>query len=363
MKIWIALLLTSMALTGCFSKDGPAPAEQEEEETAPEPVETPEAPPVNITTPTLRFVAVGDQGTGKDAQYQVAASMHAVCQARGCDFALGLGDNIYEVGPSSPHDEQFETKFEQPYAAFDIPFYMVQGNHDNSGDPLTGAVGQELGFGQWYETGNHEVAYHYRTDRTSEKWQMPDRYYHFDAMAGNSSATFFAMDTNLLMYWGFGVTLDPDNAPQMGDQTAWFDAAAAQAEGQWRIAIGHHPYRSNGDHGNAGSYDGFEDPNPLSGPYVKSFYEDTVCPETDIILTGHDHDLQWLPAGDACPGVEQIVSGGGAKTRSAGNEGNPTHFEAFDTYGFLWVEIDGPTFTGVFFDGDGNELFSRTLTK
>ena len=44
----------------------------------------------------VRFIAVGDTGTGKEGQYQVANAIEKVCAAHGCDFALGLGDNIYE---------------------------------------------------------------------------------------------------------------------------------------------------------------------------------------------------------------------------------------------------------------------------
>ena len=49
-----------------------------------------------------------------------------------CNFAVLLGDNIYEYGPDGPTDPQFEQKFEAPYKDFDIPFFLVQGNPDNS---------------------------------------------------------------------------------------------------------------------------------------------------------------------------------------------------------------------------------------
>ena len=43
----------------------------------------------------LRFVVLGDGGTGDDAQKKVAAAMAKVCAERGCKFALYMGDNIY----------------------------------------------------------------------------------------------------------------------------------------------------------------------------------------------------------------------------------------------------------------------------
>src|SRR5690606_16435034 len=76
----------------------------------------------------VRFLALGDGGRGNSKQYEVAAAMEGVCAAKGCDFAIYLGDNIYSDGVSSVDDSQFEEKFESPYASLDFPFYMALGN-------------------------------------------------------------------------------------------------------------------------------------------------------------------------------------------------------------------------------------------
>ena len=77
---------------------------------------TPEPlPDVGTVNKTVRFIAIGDMGTGDDGQYKVAAALESVCAERGCDFAIGLGDNIYEAGVDSVSDIQFQTKFEDPY--------------------------------------------------------------------------------------------------------------------------------------------------------------------------------------------------------------------------------------------------------
>src|SRR5688572_3744110 len=78
----------------------------------------------------LRFVVLGDGGEGNDAQYLVGQAMAGVCAELGCDFALYLGDNFYDTGVESVDDEQFQTKFEMPYADCDFPCYVVLGNHD-----------------------------------------------------------------------------------------------------------------------------------------------------------------------------------------------------------------------------------------
>ena len=62
----------------------------------------------------VTFVALGDMGTGDRAQTQVAQAMYRVCQRDGCDFVLGLGDNIYPHSVRSVHDPAFQDKFEHP---------------------------------------------------------------------------------------------------------------------------------------------------------------------------------------------------------------------------------------------------------
>ena len=79
----------------------------------------------------VKFVALGDMGEGGIAQTQVAQAMFSVCQRDGCDFVLGLGDNIYPHGVQSVNDPAFQEKFEQPYSSFQgIDFWMILGNHD-----------------------------------------------------------------------------------------------------------------------------------------------------------------------------------------------------------------------------------------
>ena len=55
--------------------------------------------------PVLRFVALGDGGEGNTRQYAVAEAMRTVCIDKGgCEFALYLGDNIYDSGADSVTD-------------------------------------------------------------------------------------------------------------------------------------------------------------------------------------------------------------------------------------------------------------------
>jgi hypothetical protein len=281
---------------------------------------------------TIRFVVLGDGGEGNDAQYQVGHTMAEVCGQLGCDFALYLGDNFYSTGVSSVDDPQFDTKFEMPYADLEIPFYVVLGNHDY------GASG--LGIEAW--KGNYQVEY---TSR-SRKWHMPNEYYSFT----EGPATFFALDTNAIM-WGVGTQTQQD----------WLDAEISGATTPWRIAFGHHPYISNGSHGNAGNYEGLPSLTPImAGRHVRDLFEESLCDRVDVYFSGHDHNRQWLP--EAC-GIQHFVSGAASKTTGLVGRGNDTDYEDDSEVGFLWVQIRGDELLGRFYDQNGDVDFEQTITR
>lgn len=323
------------------------------------------ARPPSGAVASVRVLVLGDTGTGEAGQYQVAAAASWVCEHRGCDLALLNGDNIYEVGVSGPYDPQFEAKFEAPYAAFAMPFWAVLGNHDNSGSPaeLTAAPGpvsaaaEEAGLGHYSPSGDHQVAYHHRNDRRSDKWHMPARYYTFTAGAG--LVQFFGLDSNTLVWLG-----DPAfQQDALGEaQAQWLRDRLAASEAPWRIVFAHHPYISNGQHGDAGWYEG-EGVVPTGiGARLKLLVEQDVCGVAQLLLSGHDHDLQWLQAPEGCPGTEFLVSGAGAKTRPlADPERHAAWFQQGDTLGFAWLEFTSAGLTGAFYDGDGTLRFERTM--
>jgi hypothetical protein len=84
----------------------------------------------------LRFVTFGCQGSGDDAQRQVAEQLEALCAdpTKRPDFILILGDNIYPDGALSPNDPGFKKYFDDIYLKYphlkDIPFFVIPGNHD-----------------------------------------------------------------------------------------------------------------------------------------------------------------------------------------------------------------------------------------
>jgi 3',5'-cyclic AMP phosphodiesterase CpdA len=144
---------------------------------------------------SLKFLAMGDNGTGERAQYEVAQQMTRLRETFAFDLVIMLGDNMY--GGQRPND--YVRKFEQPYAALlsaGVKFQASRGNHDRP---------EQISYAPYNMNGQ--------------------RYYTY--VRGN--VRFFALDSTLM-----------DRA-----QLAWLDNALGSAREEWKICYFHHPLYSN----------------------------------------------------------------------------------------------------------------------
>jgi len=284
----------------------------------------------------VRFVALGDAGKGNEGQRQVAQAMASVCAQKtdanpGCDFVLYLGDIVYPDGVSGVDDPLWNTCFVEPYQVLDVPFYLVMGNHDYGEASLN------------YHKRNHVL----RFASQSEKWRMPDTSYAFEA----GPVQFVGLDTTAIMLesvWG-------DSG-----QDVWLSEVMKSRTQPWTIAFGHHTYRSNGQHGSAGSYEGLPGFPLVSGVNVEEFMEENLCGQVDLYLAGHDHNRQWLQP--QC-GMELVVSGAGATVTPMVGRDVPTLFSDDSSPGFIWIEIKNDTLVGEFYNQEGVQDFRRVVHR
>ncbi len=342
MKPVFSIVGLAALLTACGGgSSSPAPSE-------------PQMPPsADQAEKVLRFIAIGDTGTGDDGdpehlQYQVADMMRKVCALRGCDFAVLAGDNMYESGVNGTDDPLFQDAFEIPYGDMGIPFYVALGNHDNAMSPI--------GEGAANAKGDFQVAY--TEVSPSGAWKMPERFYAQDIVEpdqGEVFAQLLVLDSSPISHF-----FDDPNAEWRGDaldayilgQANYFQQQIAASNAPWKIALAHHPYVSNGQHGNAGSYDVDANPDPCigaggvplsdscRGEEYKAFLENTICDKADLFIAGHDHELYWLMPQAECGKTQFIVSGAGAKSRDVVDATrNPAYFQMGATWGFFWVEL------------------------
>ncbi len=179
----------------------------------------------------VKFLLIGDQGSGNKFQENVAASSLKTAADLGCDFTLLLGDNFIQHGVQAIDDPQFKEKFEDMYQ-HDMPFYAVLGNHDlrNSWPSIIDYTG------------------------VSKRWNLPAADYEFEA----GPVKFHAFNSTCSVC------------------SAWpiFKKSAKP----WKIAFGHHPVLSSGRHGHMTWLERWI--------YLRS--------GADFLISGHNHLLEHL---------------------------------------------------------------------
>ncbi|MCO4769882.1 MAG: metallophosphoesterase [Deltaproteobacteria bacterium] len=283
MRTFVLLgLLAASASAGC----DPAPALDWDHPTA-----VGSAPdPVDAGVDEIVFAAIGDFGEEGEPQTRVAGAVADACvEAGGCDFALTLGDNLYDFGLNG--SEEAEQRLRALVDSYpQMPKFMVLGNHDWH------AIRTELSRAQ------RELEW------IAEQDDVFGAFHYYDFRAG--PAQFHGMDSNWIVRH-----LDSDEATELD---AWGQTIGA-SDAPWTFTFGHHPILSNGRHGNAGDYrDTGLDLWP--GTNYRAFLDEHVIGTADLHLAGHDHNLNFFPGtggpnGDA---TATLVSGSAAKCRGLG---------------------------------------------
>ena len=252
----------------------------------------------------FNFIVFGDWGrNGERDQSEVAAQMAIAAKATESRFIISTGDNFYEDGVESASDPQWQTSFENVYhdPALQIPWQVILGNHDYHG--------------------NCDAQLEYA--RAHPRWNMPARYFlQTHHVNDDVAADFFYLDTTPMIksYWRAGKTAGHVATQDVKGQLAWFKDALASSKARWKIAIGHHPIYSGGEHGD--SADLVHAVLPLLQKY-----------KVQAWFNGHDHDLQHLVAEN----LNMFCSGAGSKVR-------PTKKTAFTKFaktcsGFTTVSL------------------------
>jgi hypothetical protein len=227
---------------------------------------------------SVKFLVIGDSGTGDRGQYDTAAQMWAAHAVFPYEFAIMLGDNLY--GSERPQD--FMTKFERPYKPMldaNIPFYASLGNHDDPNQRFYKNFG--MGGKRFYTYTKKDVR-------------------------------FFALDSNYM-----------DK-----DQQRWLEDELSKSTSKWKIAYFHHPlYSSGAAHGSE------VDLRAIIEPLFIKY-------NLQVVFAGHEHfyerikpqkGIYYFTAG----GSAKLRSGDIMSSSGLTEKG-------FDTeQSFMVVEIDG----------------------
>lgn len=279
-----------------------------------------------------QFVIIGDSGKDNDGQKKVAESLTSHCQKESCHFGMLAGDNIYPAGMSSANDPILDSVFQKYYAHLPFHFFVALGNHD---------------YGKWsnsWDRGAHQLEYAKR----NSQYFLPSYYYYVEF----DDTVLVVLDTTRLMW-------DKDYEAQ----AAMVKEAYSKAHGKWFFVLGHHPYLSNGKHGNAGNYEGITWPGMVSGTYVKSFFEQYICNRAQLYISGHDHSLQLLDGRQRNCNTLLVVSGTGASFSKV--KPNNKAYYAEPKLGFLSLITNENSLLLRFVDGTNSShiLYQMTMKK
>ena len=237
--------------------------------------------PVKLTLPnkesSVRFVVIGDTGTGTGQQLELANVMVRYRQTFPFEFVLLVGDNMYGSEKAADYKVKFENIY-KPLLDQQVKFYAALGNHDESNQ-------------RFYEFFNMEGQEYYRFKK------------------GNAS--FYALNSNYM-----------DKK-----QVDWLKEKLAADTATWKIAFFHHPpYSSGGKHGSD---------TKLRQVVEPIFLKHAV----DVVFNGHEHFYERIKPQQGI--YYFISGSGGKLRKGDVKKGSPLTDKAFDNdMSFMLLEIN-----------------------
>jgi hypothetical protein len=274
------------------------------------------APDPSSPSPSYRFVALGDTGSGGLPQIEVAARIAALSP----DFAIHIGDLAYPGGAPGDLDDKYFGIYRDLISR--VPIYLSLGNKEVQFDGGAAFID----------------SFH-----LPENSPDPERYYSF--VYGN--ALFVALDTNQSL---------PGSR-----QLLWLESELRTTDRLWKVVFFHHPVYSS-----AGS-----DP-ALAGALEPLFDRFHV----DLVIHGHTHFYERtypMKAGVRTDegqepdylepkGTVYLVTGGGGGVLITATPG-PFSASYRSTYHFLSFQVKGADLTLEAIDRTGALLDRMTIRK
>lgn len=309
----------------------------------------PDGPPVPVA-----FAVLGDPGTGKEAQYEVAAALEAAVAREPVRFVVTTGDNIYaqvklpgilgllekgirvltkDLRSSGNEDDDWFATFFLPYRRIinRIPVFPALGNHDHAETENEADLDQHID--------NFYLAE--RFPALAPRWLGAKQTFHtvFYRFRCGPALQMVAIDTG---------SPGTDPAFERPEHRAFLDALREENAAGWTIPFSHHPPFSIG-------------PNHGHEPNVQNLVNlFTEIGGFRLWLSGHEHNFQHHRIGT----THYVVSGASGK-RARGVDRDRVHPGASCCHGddvhFLLVRVDGPRLTLQALGTDGAPIHAKPL--
>ncbi|CAI4229999.1 unnamed protein product [Auanema sp. JU1783] len=315
----------------------------------------------------LKMILVGDTGGmpiihTTSAQNRAAKTMSDMSDERGLDLVINTGDNIYYTGAVDEFDDRFQTSFEKPYTAIDVPWYMIAGNHDHFGN-----ISAQIAYT------NH-----------SRKWKFPSLYYKVSEKTKDGATIDILMiDTIVLCgnsrdiefagFWKMVTAKShtpegPVNVTAANLQYKWLETNLKNSTADYLFVVGHYPVYSVSSHGPTQCM--IDNVIPYLAKYNVTAY-----------ISGHDHSLQHFVGPNPIhkdKEINYIVTGAGSRSDPSGKNKNSIpgdvttkfHFPksgwiikqlGFSDAGFIYTAINSHMADLSFVDKKGRILYATYL--
>jgi len=248
---------------------------------------------------SLKFLALGDNGTGDRPQYELAQQMTKARDSFLFDLVIMLGDNMY--GSQTPAD--YVRKFEQPYApllAAGVRFHASIGNHDRP---------EQVSYKHFNMNGQ--------------------RYYSYV----RNNVRFLALDSTLMDQ----------------KQVAWIETTLRGAGEEWKICYFHHPLYSN-----AARHGSSVDLRVLLEPLFLKY-------RVNVVFSGHDHVYERLVPQKGIHYF--VSGSGGQLRRGNMRRSEQTAFAFDQDLSFMLVEVDGADMFFQVISRTGQTVDSGTIRR
>jgi len=248
---------------------------------------------------SLKFLALGDNGTGDRPQYELAQQMTKARDSFLFDLVIMLGDNMY--GSQTPAD--YVRKFEQPYApllAAGVRFHASIGNHDRP---------EQVSYKHFNMNGQ--------------------RYYSYV----RNNVRFLALDSTLMDQ----------------KQVAWIETTLRDAGEEWKICYFHHPLYSN-----AARHGSSVDLRVLLEPLFLKY-------RVNVVFSGHDHVYERLVPQKGIHYF--VSGSGGQLRRGNMRRSEQTAFAFDQDLSFMLVEVAGAEMFFQVISRTGQTVDSGTIRR
>ncbi len=220
--------------------------------------------PVKGAKSKLRFIALGDCGTGTPMQKEVLTSIGTYVGEKKIDGLLLLGDNAYNSGYDHEYQERFFPIYQD--ALLDhVVLWPSPGNHDYAGLVWPNSSGEEPDYFNMFSLPSNGES---------------------GGLASNSEA-FYAYDVgnvHLISLDSYGTVEGKRMSDLLGKQAAWLESDLAQNTQEWTVVYFHHPPFSKGSHDSDKEQELIDIRNnvvPILDKYA-----------VDLVLTGHSHTYE-----------------------------------------------------------------------